>query len=106
VGALFLASEPVAVSRGWASEQLAKPHPGQRARMAGIAGRPGAGSVDRGATICSCFGVGANEIAAAVVGGCRTVDTIGEALHAGTNCGSCRGEIKKVISNHCLEAAE
>jgi assimilatory nitrate reductase catalytic subunit len=62
--------------------------------------------MDRGATICSCFGVGTNEIAAAVGRGCRTVDAIGERLHAGTNCGSCRGEIKKIIREHQPEAAE
>jgi BFD-like [2Fe-2S] binding domain len=38
----------------------------------------------------SCFGVGANQIAAAVLGGYRSLDAIGQALQAGTNCGSCR----------------
>ena len=95
VGALFLAPEPVAVSRAWACEQLATQHPGQRARMAVMAGRPGTGLADRGATVCSCFGIGANQIAAAVAGGCTTVGAVGQALQAGTNCGSCRGEILK-----------
>jgi hypothetical protein len=69
-GALFLGSEPVAVSRAWTCEQLTQQHPSQRARMAVIAGRPGTGCVDRGATICSCFGVGVNEIVSAISGGC------------------------------------
>ncbi len=34
-----------------------------------IAGRPGLGLVDRGAIVCSCFGVGANEIATAMAAG-------------------------------------
>jgi BFD-like [2Fe-2S] binding domain len=38
----------------------------------------------------SCFGVGANQIAAAVLGGYRSLDATGQA-RAGTNCGSCRG---------------
>ena len=106
VAALFVASEPVAVSRAWACEQLTRAHQSHRAHMAVLAGRPGGALMDRGATICSCFGVGTNEIAAAVGRGCRTVDAIGERLHAGTNCGSCRGEIKKIIREHQLEPAE
>jgi assimilatory nitrate reductase catalytic subunit len=97
VGALFLASEPVSVSRAWACEQLIKQHPGQRARMSVIAGRPGVGSLDRGAIVCSCFGIGANQIASAVARGCLTVKAVGQALGAGTDCGSCRGEITRLI---------
>ena len=101
--ALYLASEPVAVSRDWVCEQLLRAHAGQRARMAVIAGRPSFGHVDRGVTICSCFGIGANEISAAMSQGCRTVEAIGQALKAGTNCGSCRGEIRQIVGQHCLK---
>jgi assimilatory nitrate reductase catalytic subunit len=106
IGALFLAPEPVAVSRDWAVSQLAVSHSQARARFAIIAGRPGAGSADKGATVCSCFGVGRSEIASAVSRGCRTVSAIGEALQAGTNCGSCRAEIKTIIDAQNLQAAE
>ncbi|MBS0232279.1 MAG: molybdopterin-dependent oxidoreductase [Proteobacteria bacterium] len=105
VGALFLATEPVAVSRDWATGQLAAPH-SHDTRFKIIAGRPGAGGADKGATVCSCFGVGANEIAAAARMGCCTVAAIGETLQAGTNCGSCRAEIKAIIEAQNLEAAE
>ncbi len=44
-------------------------------RTSAIAGRPGKGGIDRGATVCACFGVGANEIAAAV--GARLHDGVG-----------------------------
>ena len=106
IGTLFLAPEPVAVSRDWAVSQLAASHPQARTRFAIIAGRPGPGSADKGATVCSCFGVGRNEIASAVSRGCRTVPAIGEALQAGTNCGSCRAEIKTIIDAQNLQAAE
>ena len=99
-GVLFLASEPVAVSRAWACEQLAKRHLDQRSRMAVIAGRPGFGTVDRGVTVCSCYGIGSNEIAASIADGCRSVDAVSAALKAGTNCGSCRGEIARLIEEH------
>jgi assimilatory nitrate reductase catalytic subunit len=105
VGALFLGPQPVAVSRNWAVDQLEADfaHPG--ARLAVLAGRPGHG-LDRGATVCSCFGIGANQIAAAVTAGCTTVAAIGEVLKAGTNCGSCRSEIRGIIDAHRLRAAE
>ncbi|MER9965409.1 molybdopterin-dependent oxidoreductase [Mesorhizobium sp. M0060] len=106
VGALYLAPTPVAVSRGWAVEQLGTDHADRQARLAIVAGRPGGNSVDRGAIVCACFGVGANQIAEAVRGGCTSVAAIGTVLHAGTNCGSCRAEIKTIIDGRRLQAAE
>lgn len=96
-GALFLAANPVSVSRDWAVGQLSATFDDPRRRLAIMAARPGAGGVDRGATVCSCFGVGAKQIAAAVAAGSASVDAIGQATQAGTNCGSCRAEIKKII---------
>jgi assimilatory nitrate reductase catalytic subunit len=105
-GALFLAPEPVVVSRNWAVDQLNTEFAQHAARFAVLAGRAGRGTVDRGATVCSCFGVGANQIAGAVAAGCITVERIGQALQAGTNCGSCRAEIKGIIDARLLQAAE
>ncbi|ODA66169.1 Nitrate reductase [Methyloligella halotolerans] len=105
-GALYLAAEPVPVSRSWATDQLLRTHEERHARLAVIAGRPGGDVPDRGAIVCTCFGVGANEIARAAAGGCATVEAVGEALQAGTNCGSCRAEIKGIIDANRLQAAE
>ena len=105
-GALFLAPEPVAVARGWAVDQLAADHSGRHARPAVLVGRPGQGLADHGATVCSCFGVGVGQIAAAARAGCATVAAVGEVLQAGTNCGSCRSEIKGIIDACRLQAAE
>ncbi|PAP96620.1 nitrate reductase [Mesorhizobium wenxiniae] len=105
-GALYLAPKPVAVSRSWAVEQLSADHANRRGRLAIVAGRPGGNAVDRGAVVCSCFGVGANQIADAVRGGCVSVEAIGATLHAGTNCGSCRAEIRTIIEARRLQAAE
>jgi assimilatory nitrate reductase catalytic subunit len=104
-GMLFLAPEPVAVSREWAISQLATPDATLRKRNAVLAGRPGAGGRDRGATVCACFGIGANDIAAAVVLGCCTVAAVGEVTQAGTNCGSCRPEIKRIIQENAVVSA-
>ncbi|HCL64300.1 MAG TPA: nitrate reductase [Rhizobium sp.] len=104
--ALFLAPDPVSVSRNWAIGQLSEPHADSRTRFAVVAGRPGAGRSDPGATVCSCFSVGVNQIVAAVRGGCGTVEVIGETLYAGTNCGSCRAEIRGIIDGCQVAAAE
>ena len=106
LGALFLSPDPVAVSRSWAVEQFAAEFAAPRDRLGVIAGRPGKGRADHGAIICSCFQVGANQIAAAVRSGCQTVDAVGAAVSAGTNCGSCRAEIRGIIDDSRLAAAE
>ncbi|TIN98707.1 MAG: nitrate reductase [Mesorhizobium sp.] len=106
VGALFVAPGPVAVSRGWAAEQLETSHAGQRERFRIVAGRAGAERPDAGATVCSCFSVGVNQIVTAAAAGCTTVEAIGDALKAGTNCGSCRSEIRAIILANRVQAAE
>ena len=96
--AVFVAPDPVLVSRQWAAGLLAAPapDPGRRAEI--LAGRPGAGRPDGGAIVCACHGVGINTIVEAIVaGGCGTVEAIGAKLRAGTNCGSCRAEIRAII---------
>jgi len=106
VGALFLAAKPVAVSRDWAVEQLDVGFADRRRRLAVIAGRPSQGLLDRGSIVCSCFGVGSKQIATAAKSGCHSLEAIGARLQAGTNCGSCRSEIKEIIDAHNLQPAE
>ena len=106
-GAVFMSREPVAVSRSWAVEQLCAAHADPRARFKLVAGRAGGDRPDPGAIICACFSVGANAIADAVVRhGCDSIESVGGRLRAGTNCGSCRSEIKGIIDANCILAAE
>ena len=98
-GAVFAATGPVAVARSWIVERLGEPVPStERLRL--LTGRPGAEARDRGPTVCACFDVGRNEIlqAAADLGEAATVAAIGARLKAGANCGSCGGEIAKLIA--------
>lgn len=104
--AVFLAPEPVQVSRQWACDQLTKIHRDPLSRYKIVAARADAGKPDKGAIVCSCFSVGSNEIASAIREGCCTVSDIGKKLNAGTNCGSCRAEISGLIDEHHLIAAE
>lgn len=104
--AVFLASEPVEVSRQWVCDQLAKTHHDTMSRYQIVAARADAGKPDKGAIVCSCFSVGSNEIVSAIRQGCCSVSDIGKKLNAGTNCGSCRAEISGLIDEHHLIAAE
>ena len=104
-GLLFVAREPVSVSRNWAEERLGTcMTPEERLHV--VAGRPGCGAPDRGPIVCACFGVGANEIIDAVtVRGCQTVAEVGASLKAGTNCGSCRSEIGRLVDDYQFKKA-
>ena len=103
--ALFCARDPVLVSRQWAVSLLNESiEPVRRADI--LAGRPGAGRPDPGPIVCACNSVGAYQINAAVRSGCRTVEEVGIALQAGTNCGSCRAEIRTLIDTCLVAAAE
>lgn len=106
LGALFVAREPVAVSRLWAAECLGQDLAEPRLRYAVLAGRAGGGRPDPGAVVCSCFEIGVNRITEAVIGqGCASVTAVGVATGAGTNCGSCRSEIQRIIDHARIEKA-
>jgi assimilatory nitrate reductase catalytic subunit len=98
VGLLLVAPEPVEASRDWLVARFeAGVVPGTEA-LALLAGRPGGPVEDPGRKICSCFGVGVNQIRRAVAEGCASVEAVGERLKAGTNCGSCRPEIAALVA--------
>ncbi|MFD2175877.1 molybdopterin-dependent oxidoreductase [Rhodobacter lacus] len=92
--ALFAAPEPVALARGHVAALL-----GEHDHPALLAGRPGADRPDPGATLCACFDVGVNTILTAIAEqGLTSVEAIGTALRAGTNCGSCRPELAALLA--------
>ncbi|WP_127903526.1 nitrate reductase [Solirhodobacter olei] len=101
--ALFAGPEPVALSRTHAAGLVSG-----RAGPGLLAGRPAADMPDPGAILCACFEVGVNTILAAIAEeGLASVEEIGRTLRAGTNCGSCRPELRRLIGASALrEAAE
>jgi assimilatory nitrate reductase catalytic subunit len=105
LGALFVASEPVAVSRTWAVEHLAASEIRAADRLRLLGGRPGADQADPGPIVCACFSVGASQIATTIENGAASVEAVGAALRAGTNCGSCRVEIRRLIDAAVLKKA-
>ncbi len=70
-----------------------------------LAGCAGAGRPDAGAVVCACFSVGVNTILAGIAGGLVSVEAIGAALQAGTNCGSCKPELRGLLARGTALAA-
>lgn len=105
--AVFTAPVPVGVSRSWACGLLAAEFATPRDRAMVLAGRPGGDRPDEGAIVCACRNVGLNRITAAIAAGARDVATVGEAVDAGTQCGSCRSEIGALVARfRTLEDAD
>ena len=75
-------------------------------RMALLSGRSPTPTPSIGRVVCSCFNIGVNQLASAVAAGCTTVEEIGQRLGAGTNCGSCRPEIRTIIVAGRIQAVE
>ncbi|WP_171182492.1 nitrate reductase [Ruegeria sp. HKCCC2117] len=66
-----------------------------------LSGRSSTASEDCGPIVCSCFGVGLKTIIDAIQEKrLINVDDIGNALQAGTNCGSCRPELADLVTEH------
>ncbi|WP_398470258.1 molybdopterin-dependent oxidoreductase [Tardiphaga sp.] len=63
-----------------------------------LSGKSADGAASAGPIVCACFGVGRNRINEAIASGCATAGEIGAKLKAGTNCGSCIPELKRLIA--------
>ena len=102
LAALFIGPDPVALARDHVAARLLAPD-----AAAALAGRPGADAPDPGPTVCACLNVGVNTLRAAIASGrARSVAALGEALGAGTSCGSCRPELSGLLAKfHLPEAA-
>ena len=62
-----------------------------------LAGRSASADFDASPTICACFGVKSRAILAAIADGARSTEAVGARLNAGTNCGSCLPELRRMI---------
>lgn len=72
-----------------------------------LSGKSADGAGGAGPIVCACFGVGRTTICNAIASGQTTVAGLGAELRAGTNCGSCVPELKRLIAQHTPnEAAE
>ena len=94
---VFIGPHAELPAREWLTSLFALEHITIEDRRALLAGRPAEGALPE-PPVCVCFGVGAHAIQAAILAGCDTVESIGSATTAGTNCGSCRPEIRALLA--------
>jgi assimilatory nitrate reductase catalytic subunit len=97
---VFISPDHNLPTRTWLGQIFSDENISDDTRASLLAGKPGAGMPDVGAIVCACFGVGENTIRDAVSNDkAKTIDDISRLLKAGSNCGSCVPEIKKLLSS-------
>ncbi len=100
--AIYVSRSGDAPRRDWLAAQLVAGGVEPVEILAGRAALPGP---DRGSTVCLCFDVGLNTLIGAIAGQqLRSVEAVGTALRAGTNCGSCRPSIAALIARELPDA--
>jgi len=70
-----------------------------------LSGRSSDGLASVGPIVCACFGVGRAAICEAIAAGANSAAAIGAQLKAGTNCGSCIPELKRLIASANADGA-
>jgi len=101
-GALFVTESGELPPRDWLIAQLAAPEVAPTL----LAGRAPGVQADRGPVICVCFDIGLKTIVAAIRDqNLAAVSAIGAAIGAGTNCGSCRPALARILTEEKSDAA-
>jgi len=99
-GIFFTAQQAANIpSKNWIISLFAKNEISDEERVSLLSAKPAGDMPEKGAIICSCFNIGLNEIQRAIVEkSFVNIDQIGDYLKAGTNCGSCQGEIQQILN--------
>jgi assimilatory nitrate reductase catalytic subunit len=71
-----------------------------------LSGKSVDGLASSGPIVCACFGVGRDTICTTIAAGARSAAEIGAQLKAGTNCGSCIPEMKRLIAQADVSGAD
>ncbi len=87
----------------WLSGLFAEQQLSRQQRLNLLSGRPAKDDVDCGRTVCACFNVGEKTLCERIKAfDIATVAEIGERLGAGTGCGSCIPELKKLMASESV----
>lgn len=97
LAAFFVTRERDDARMEWLIDRFATGRIDAPGRRLWLAGRDLSGDAAAGPVICACHGVTQPTILAAIAAGAGTVDAVGQACAAGTNCGSCRPEIARFL---------
>ena len=93
---LFIGPDHVLPARDWLVSRFATDKLAPAERRALLAARPADGPMPE-APVCVCHAVGAIRISQAIAAGHISVEAVGKATRAGTNCGSCKPEIRALL---------
>ena len=93
---LFIGPDHELPARDWLVGRFALDALAPAERRGLLAARPADGKMPE-PPVCVCHAVGANQIRHAIAAGNGDLDAIGRATRAGTNCGSCRPEIRALL---------
>ncbi|HWI25371.1 MAG TPA: molybdopterin-dependent oxidoreductase [Stellaceae bacterium] len=94
---LFVAPQRPAIARDWLVGLFAEPSV-HALRLRLLSGEPPPGTPDAGKLVCVCCGIGERVIEQAIrERRLDSVEAIGEATTAGTNCGSCKPELRLLL---------
>lgn len=95
---IFIAPEKALPERDWLASLFTQETLDAKDRASLLTGKPAHPSQDAGRIVCACHGVGINTIKRAIMeNDATTVEKIGVCVKAGTNCGSCIPELKKIL---------
>ena len=95
---LFLSASGKTVEWNGVRELFGKDELSKTDRLILLSGQTGSGLSDTGPVVCACFGVPAPSIDQLIKSGAaKTAEQIGTLLKAGTNCGSCLPELRRMI---------
>jgi assimilatory nitrate reductase catalytic subunit len=97
-GCLFIGSAEAAPQWDAVKASLGAESLPATARRVLLSGRSADGLAEFGPLVCTCFGIGLGQINHALAGNAVSVDDIGRTLKAGTNCGSCLPELKRIVN--------
>lgn len=85
-------------SRNWIAQLFEQDEVSNDDRLTLLTAKPAGAVAEKGDIVCSCFNVGLLEIQRAILDGqAHSVAAIGQALQAGTNCGSCQSELGQIL---------
>ncbi len=103
IAALFITRGGELPPREWVERQFASGG-GSIAEL--LAGRPALRLPDRGPIVCVCHDVASQQVRVAISEGAESVAEIGKRTCAGTNCGSCRPIIARMLDEAQPEIQE
>jgi assimilatory nitrate reductase catalytic subunit len=103
---LFIGPSEAAVEWSAVKEMFAAGTLSDHQRRMLLSGKSADGQANAGPIVCACFGVGRTTICDAIAKGANSAAAIGAQLKAGTNCGSCIPELKRLIAQAVAAGAD